>query len=43
MDMPYATILVYGGEHLKLYREVRFINISYKDDQEINHLIYVVD
>lgn len=26
MDMSYATIPVYEGEHLKIYKEVRFIN-----------------
>jgi len=43
MDMSYATIFVYGGEQLRLYREVRFINTICRDDQAINHPIYVVD
>jgi len=39
MDMSYATILVYGGEHLRLYGEVRFINTICKYDQAMNHII----
>jgi len=43
MDMYYATILVYGGEHLWLYREVIFMNIICRDDRARNHPIYAVD
>lgn len=37
MDMSYATIPVYGGEQLRLYREVRFVHIVCKTDQLRNH------
>jgi len=43
MDMSYVTIPVYRGEYLKLYREVRFMNIVCKFYQARNHPIYVVD
>ena len=43
MDTSYATIPVYGGEHLRLYRDVRFINTVCMDNQVINHPIYAVD
>lgn len=43
MDMSYATVPVYIGEHLRLYIDVRFINIVYQDNQVINHPIYVTD
>ena len=32
MDMSYATIPIYGGEKLKLYREVRFVHTVCKID-----------
>lgn len=41
--ISYATIPIYVGEHLRLYREVRPINIVCKVDQAINHLICLVD
>ena len=43
MDMSYATIPIYGGEQLRLYREVRFVNIVFKTDQPRNHPIYAID
>lgn len=43
MDMSYATILVYGGEKLRLYREVIFAHNVYKTDQPRNHPIYAID
>ena len=42
MDMSYATIHVYGGEQLRLYREVRFVHIVCKTDQPRNHPIYAI-
>jgi len=33
MDMSYATIPDFGGEHLRLYREVRFMHTICKYDQ----------
>ena len=43
MDMSYATILVYGGEQLRLYREVRFSHTVCKTNQPRNHPIYAID
>ena len=43
MDMSYATIPVYGGEQLRLYREVRFVHIVCKTDQPRNHPINEID
>lgn len=43
IDISYATIPVYGGEHLRLYREVRFINTVCKANQGINHPTYAID
>ena len=43
MDMSYATILAYGGEKLRLYREVRFVHTICKTDQPRNHPIYAID
>jgi len=43
MDMSYATTPVYGGEQLRLYREVRFVHTVCKIDQPRNHPIYAID
>jgi len=43
MGMAYATIPVYGGEQLTLYREVRFVHTVCKTDQLRNHPIYAID
>lgn len=43
MDMCYDTILVYGGEKLRLYREVRFVHSVFETDQPRNHPIYAID
>ena len=43
MDMSFSTIPIYGGEHLRLYKEAKFINTICKDDQAINHPIYAID
>ena len=43
MDMSYATILVYGGEQHRLYKEVRFVHTVCKTDQPKNHPIYAID
>lgn len=43
MDMSYATIPIYGGEQLRLYREVRFVHTVCKTDQPRNHPIYAID
>lgn len=41
--MSYATIPVYRGEHLRMYKEVIIINIVCNVDQVINHPIYPID
>jgi len=43
MDMSYATIPVYGGEQLRLYRQVIFVHVVCKIDQPWNHPIYEID
>jgi len=43
MDMSFATIPVYGGDHLRLYREFRFLRTVCKSDQAKNHPIYALD
>jgi len=43
MDMSYATIPVYRGEQLRLYREVRFVHTVSKTYQLRNHPIYAID
>lgn len=43
MDMSFATIQIYGGEHLRLYREVRFLHTVCRFDQAKDHPIYAVD
>lgn len=42
MDMSYATFLVYGGEQLRLYREVRFVHNVCITNQPRNHPIYEI-
>jgi len=42
MDMSYATIPVYGGEQLSLYREVIFVHTVHKKGQPRNHPIYAI-
>ena len=43
MDMSYAIIQVFGGEQLRLYREVRFLHTFCRADQARNFPIYAVD
>lgn len=43
MDISYANTLVYGGEHSRLYREVRFINSVCNVRKYVNNPINVVD
>lgn len=42
MDMSYATIPIYGGEQLRLYRELRFVHTICKTHQLRNHPIYAI-
>jgi ribonuclease HI len=43
MDLTYATIPVFGGDHGRLNREVRLAYIVSDHQNLINHPIYVVD
>jgi ribonuclease HI len=43
MDLSYATILVFGGEHRRLYREAQLDYIISDESNSTNHPIYVVD
>lgn len=43
MDMSYATIPFYGGEKLRLYREINFVHTVCKTNQPRNHPIYAID
>ena len=43
MDMSFSTIHVYGGQSLRLYREVRFINTVCNDNKARNYPISAVD
>ena len=43
MDLTYATILVFGGEHGRLYREVILAYIVNDHQNPSNHPIYVVE
>ena len=43
MDLTYATILVFGGEKRRLYRELQFAYIVTDDKNPTNHPLYAVD
>jgi hypothetical protein len=43
MDLSYATIPVFGGEHRRLYRESQLAYIISDEQNPTNHPIYVVD
>jgi hypothetical protein len=43
MDLTYATIPVFGGEHRRLYREAQLAYIISDEANPTNHPIYVVD
>jgi hypothetical protein len=43
MDLSYATIHVFGGEHRRLYREAQLDYIISDEGNPTNHPIYVVD
>jgi hypothetical protein len=43
MDLTYATIHVFGGEHMSLYKEVRLAYITNHHQNPRNHPIYVVE
>jgi hypothetical protein len=43
MDLSYATIPVFGGEHRRLYREAQLAYIISDEANPINHPIFSVD
>lgn len=43
MDMSFATILVFGEEYRRLYREVQFSYLISDNENPTNHPIYVVE
>jgi len=43
MDLTYATIPVFGGEHRRLYREAQPAYIVSDEANPTNHLIYALD
>jgi hypothetical protein len=43
MDLSYATIPVFGGEHRRLYKEVRLAYLVSDHENLGNHPIYVVE
>jgi hypothetical protein len=43
MDLSYATIPVFGGEHRRLYREAQLAYIISDKGNPTNHPIYIVD
>jgi ribonuclease HI len=43
MDLTYATILVFGGEHRRLYREAQLAYIVSDEENPTNHPIYALD
>ena len=43
MDLSYATILVFGGENRRLYRELQFDYIVTDEKNPTNHPLYAVD
>jgi hypothetical protein len=43
MDLSYATIPVFGGEHRRLYKEVRLTYLVSDHENPSNHAIYAVE
>ena len=43
MDLMYATIPMFGGETMRLYRENQLAYIISKESHSVNHPIYIVD
>jgi hypothetical protein len=43
MDLTYATILVFGGEHRRLYREAQLAYIVSDEVNPTNHPIFALD
>jgi hypothetical protein len=43
MDLTYATIPVFGGEHRRLYREAQLAYIISDEIDPTNHPIFAID
>jgi ribonuclease HI len=43
MDLSYATILVFGGEHRRLYREAQLAYIISDEEKPANHPVFSLD
>jgi hypothetical protein len=43
MDLTYATIPVFGGEHRRLYREAQLAYIVNDEENPTNHPIFALD
>jgi hypothetical protein len=43
MDLTYATIPVFGGEHKRLYREAQLAYIVSYEEDPTNHLVFALD
>jgi hypothetical protein len=43
MDLTYATIPVFGGEHRRLYMEARLAYITSDEENLTNHPIFALD
>ena len=43
MDLSYATILIFGGENRRLYRELQFAYIVTDDRNPTNHPLYAIE
>src|SRR3984957_20615430 len=43
MDLTYVTILVFGGEHRRLYREAQLAYIVSDETNPTNHPIFALD
>jgi hypothetical protein len=43
MDLSYATIHVFGGEHKRIYRDVKLAYIISDEENPTNHPIFALD
>ena len=43
MDLTYATIPVFGGEQMRLYREAQLAYIVSDEEDPTNHPIFALD
>jgi hypothetical protein len=43
MDLTYATIIVFGGEHRRIYREAHLAYFINDESNPTNHTIFSLD